>query len=136
MSNGSPTTTNDVQVTFYDNYIPSLPAGQYTLTVSQALTVNTTQTQKDGGNPNVTTPPQPPVSQTFIVRGPRFILDPADVHQVFPPANASGVYDEYLPMIVCNKRALPWERILNLSQQESHSPPPDLLAPQFYPWVA
>lgn len=136
MSNGSPTTTADVQVTFYDNYIPSLQAGQYTLTVSQALTVNTAQTQEDGGNPNVTTPPQAPVSQKFIVRGPRFTLDPADVHQVFPAANASGVYDQYLPMIVCNKRSLPWERLLNLTQQESHSPPPDLLAPRFYPWVA
>ena|GEM_PF-575637 len=136
MSNGSPTTTTDVQVNFYDNYMPSLPAGQYTVTVSQSLTVNTTQTRQDGGNPNVTTPPQPPVAQTFIVRGPRFILDPADVHQVFPPSNASGVYDQYLPMIVFDKRALPWERVLNLSQQENHSPPSDLLAPQFYPWVA
>lgn len=136
MSNGSPTTTADVRVTFYDNYIPSLPAGQYTLTVSQALTVNTAQTQNDGGNPNVTTPPQSPVSQTFMVRGPRFRLDPSDVHQVFPAANASGVYEEYLPMVVLNKRALPWERILNLCHQESHNPPPDLLAAQFYPWVA
>src|ERR1041384_3019364 len=98
MSNGSPTTTTDVQVTFYDNYIPSLPAGQYTVTVSQSLTVNTTQTEKDGGNPNVTTPPQPPVSQTFIVRGPRFTLDPADGHQVFPSPHAPGVFDQYLPM--------------------------------------
>lgn len=136
MSNGSPTTTADVQVTFYDNYIPSLQAGQYTLTMSQALTVNAAQTQEDGGNPNITTPPQAPVSQTFIVRGPRFTLDPADVHQVFPAANASGVYDQYLPMLVCNKRSLPWERVLKLGQQEGHSPPSALLAPQFYPWVA
>ena len=135
MSNGNGTTP-DVQVTFYDNFIPSLPAGQFTLTVSQTLTVNTTQTQQDGGNPDVTTPPQPPVAQTFIVKGPRFIIGQADVHRVFPPSNGSGVYDDYLPMIVLNKRALPWERILNLSYQESHNPPPDLLAAKYYPWVA
>src|SRR3712207_1422331 len=115
MSNDSPT-TDDIDVTFYDNFVPSLKAGQYTITVSQALTVDTAQTQQDGGNIKIQSPPQPDVSQTFIVRGPRFVLDPADVHRVFPPDNGVGVYEEYLPMIVLNKRALPWERELGLAK--------------------
>jgi hypothetical protein len=97
----------DTDVTFYDNFVPSLKAGEYTVTVSQTLTAAVGS--KAPGTP------QEPVAQKFIVRGPRFQLDPADVHRVFPPASATGVYGEYLPMIVLNKRALPWERELELT---------------------
>lgn len=187
MSNGS---ASDAQVTFYDNYVPSLKDGQYTVTIAQTLLADQAQTQQDGGSaiPSalvgttaadlsgtassivlaapgssmalvagaalaLTTPagqsavvivaaaasqganqiaieahdfaadfpagssllqsPQlAPAAQTFIVRGPRFVLSPADVQQVFPPANAAGAYAQYLPMIVLNQPALPWERSL------------------------
>lgn len=204
MSNVSPITPGG-QVMFYDNFIPSLKDGQYSVTISQTLLANQAQTQQDGGSaiPNTVvgttagllsgkltsimlnspgaglaigtgtslallTPngqdstvvvtaapvkkgdvqiaiqpsyfsnnflagsnllqssPQPPITQTFIVRGPRFALAQSDVHKVFPPPNGSGSYDEYLPMIVLNKRALPWERSLK----------PAVPQPQLYPWVA
>jgi len=99
-------------VSFYDNFIPTLKAGEYTVHVSQALT-------PAAGSSEVPTEPQSPIAQKFIVRGPRFQLDPADVHRVFPPAGGTGVYDEYMPMIVLNKRALPWERELNLTTRNS-----------------
>jgi hypothetical protein len=108
MANGS--TTPDVRVTFYDDFVPSLRAAQYTVTVSQTLTVDTVQTAADAGDPTVQSPPQAPFSQTLIVSAPRFVLDPADVHRVFPPGNGTGMYHEFMPMIVLNKRALPWER--------------------------
>jgi hypothetical protein len=106
-------------ITFYDNFVPALQAGQYTVTVSQSLTAQ-------GGEPVPSTPQEGGASQSFIVRGPRFVLDPADVHRVFPPKNGTGVYDAYLPMVVLNKRALPWERALHPSQ-----PPP-----MPCPWLA
>ena len=123
----------DVMATFYDNFIPSLLDGQYTIKISQNLAVDTAQTQKDGGNPNIDASPQDPSSQTFIVRGPRFSLDPTDIHRVFPPSNSTGVYDDYLPMIVFNKRSLPWERALELTQSQM---PSGFQVPGLYPWVA
>jgi hypothetical protein len=109
---------SNTSITFYDNFVPELHAGQYTVTLSQTLT-------QQGGQP-VPSTPQADVSQTFIVRAPRFVINPADVHQVFPPRNGTGVYEQYLPMIVLNKRALPWERTLNLDEDD----------PETYPWMA
>jgi hypothetical protein len=110
MSNGN----IDIDVTFYDNFVPSLKDGEYTVTVFQTLTAS--------GNTTIPSSPQDPATQKFIVRGPRFIIDPADVHRVFPPDNGTGVYDEYLPMIVLNKRALPWERELDLMKDDPSCP--------------
>jgi hypothetical protein len=44
------------------------------------------------------------------VTGPRFRLDPMDIHSVFPPRNAEGAYARRLPMVVLRRRTLPWER--------------------------
>ncbi len=132
LSNAS-SPTPDVMVTFYDNFMPSLVDGQYTIKISQALTVDSNQTKVDGGNPNIDTVPQDPYSQTFIVRGPRFSLDPTDIHRVFPPTNATGVFDDYLPMVVFNKRALPWERALKLDQTQM---PSGFQNTGLYPWLA
>jgi hypothetical protein len=104
----------DIDVTFYDNFVPRLKAGEYTVRVSQALGA--------AAGADVPAAPQEPVTQKFIVRGPRFQLDPADVHRVFPPAGGTGFYDEYLPMIVLNKRALPWERELGLQPDNPACP--------------
>ncbi len=111
----------DTDVTFYDNYIPSLKPAQYTLSLSQSLTVDTTQTTSDGGNPDIQNPPG--TTQTFIVRGMRFNLDPADVHSVFPPANAVGAFDEYIPMLVSSQPSLPWERGLALTGPAANACP-------------
>jgi hypothetical protein len=109
--------TVKVDVTFYDSYVPSVKDGEYTLTVTQALTSD---------NPNVKSPPEPPVSQTFFIRGPRFSVDPADIHRMFPPPTSTGIWAEFLPMIVFNKRSLPWERRMQFAV-------PD---PEEYPWLA
>ncbi len=101
-------------VSFFDKFVPNLKPGQYSVQVSQAVTAKAPS--------DVPPEPQPAVTQTFIVRGPRFQLDPADVHSVFPPAGGTGFYDEYMPMIVLNKRALPWERELNLNPKDSACP--------------
>jgi hypothetical protein len=131
MSNAPP--LPDVLVNFYDNYIPSLKDGQYTVTLSQALAVNAAVTKQDGGDPTqVPAQPQPPVSQTFIVNGPRFVLPPGDVTQLFPPAGSTGVYDQYLPQIVLNQQAVPWERNLELQPSQL----PSGVSATAIPWVA
>lgn len=112
-------------LTFYDNYIPPLKAGAYQITAGQQLTA------KPEGNP-VPKQPQADLNQKFIVRGPRFNLDPADVHHIYPPKNTSGRYHEYLPIIVFNKRALPWERELNLKSVTL----PKGIREDNYPWLA
>ena len=83
---------------FYDNARPSLAAGSYTIVVEHAVTgVGATL---------------PDIRQELVVEGPRFTIDPADIHAVFPPPNANGPFGETLPHVVMNKRTLPWERRL------------------------
>ncbi|MEM7113660.1 MAG: hypothetical protein AAF614_14575 [Chloroflexota bacterium] len=124
---------NQVKTTFYDSYVPSLKAAEYEITVSQTLT----------GDDKVPTTPHPPVKQRFIIRGPRFRINPGDITRAFPPPNSTGRYHDYLPMMVFNKRSLPWERDLNLSKQVNETQPYwqklHLSAAddeETYPWVA
>jgi hypothetical protein len=130
-------TAANTDITFYDNYIPSLKADQYTITLAQTLAVNTVQTNADQGNTDIQDPPG--ATQTFIVRGPRFVLDPADVHRVYPPAGAVGAYDDYIPMLVAREPSLPWERGLSVSGPNAAAcpwlalllfSPDDLLSPE------
>jgi hypothetical protein len=65
--------SSDTIINFYDNYVPSLKDGQYTITLSQAVTAP--------GVPS--SPQQAPATQSFLVNGPRFSLPPADVNHVF-----------------------------------------------------
>ncbi len=101
-------------VRFFDNYVPTLEADQYTITVTQTL--NSSDTAH-------------PLSQTFkatqrfSVIAPRFALPPEDVQSVFPPQNASGVFGQNLAHIVLNQRVLPWERLIDD-------------APKGTPWMA
>lgn len=109
---------NDVDVTFYDNYVPHLPAAEYTITLSQRLTgADVTPSGAGGAIPES---PHPPVSQRFYVAGPRFTALPrAEIHRPFPPKNGTGSYQEYLPEVAFIKRDLPWERQLDLTGNES-----------------
>lgn len=46
-------------LTFYDNYIPSLKAAEYKISVSQTLTINQAKTKQDGGNTGIPEHPNP-----------------------------------------------------------------------------
>lgn len=83
-------------VQFYDNVEPGLKDGTYRIDLSLELSAAGAEI--------------PPTTQRFEVRGPRFSIDPADIHAVFPPNGATGVFEEVLPHVVFNKRLLPWER--------------------------
>ncbi len=97
----------------YDNYLPLLDAGDYTVSVSQ-------QVKNIEG---------PTLSQTFeaqqalTVSAPRFVLDPADVAAVHPPDQSRGQLEQELPHIVLNQRSLPWERALHEGDRKT-------------PWIA
>jgi hypothetical protein len=89
---------NDTILQFFDNYVPSLGAGDYSITFHHYLSVA----------------PRPfPAQQSFTVQGPQVSLPPEDVLSVYPPANATGRFAEDLPHVVLTKRVLPWERKLH-----------------------
>jgi hypothetical protein len=112
--------TDPARISFYDDYVPRLQAGQFTILATQGLTVATGTVDARGVPQRDTVSERDPLvskPQTFAVSGPRFAVDPGDVHQVFPPDGASGAFGSYLPMLVSNRRALPWERGLSLPSQ-------------------
>lgn len=112
MSNNN-TTAGNMMINFYDNYIPSLKDGQYSITLSHAVTqvVPTDPNEPYQPIPNEV---QQPAMQSFILKGPRFSIPPADINHVFPADGSTGVFDTYMPQIVLNEKTLPWERNLNL----------------------
>ena len=77
-------------------YQPGIGDGSYDVTLNQTVTA-----------PGATIVP---VTRRFVVAGPRFALDPSDVHAQYPPAAASGPFADVLPHVVLTKRLLPWER--------------------------
>lgn len=95
----SPGSVSPGQIAFYDAIQPPLGAGDYTLHATQQVQ----------GLKGETVEPYD-AKQPFRVDGPRFALDPATIHQVFPPANQQGAYFDVLPHIVFNDFALPWSR--------------------------
>ncbi len=86
-------------IRLYDNYLPTLEVGDYLINVTQRVNpANTTIDECYAG------------SQPFSVQGPRYTLPTEDIFSVFPPRNALGIFDQYLPHVVLTKQDLPWER--------------------------
>lgn len=90
----------DSTLTLYDDFVPELPDGEYAVSVTQAV----------NGPDGPLTSPLTRDDLRFVVRGPRFALPAADVHRVHPPADTADTYDAIMPMVVFNRRILPWER--------------------------
>lgn len=89
-----------------DAYQPGLKAGRYRFVASQNIEVGAKEQHHYYSD------------QTFIVNGPRFHIDPSDIHAYFPPQNSSADYTNILPHLVFRKRGLPWERDLGASQSQ------------------
>lgn len=92
-------------VQFLDSLEPALTAGRYTLSAHQDLT-------RDGHPVDEGYLPSSnaPVTQPIDVRAPRFGVEPVWVHGAYPPAGASGTYDDVLPHVALTRPTLPWER--------------------------
>jgi hypothetical protein len=115
-----PVTIKAGQIQFIEACHPSLAAGEYTARISQQI-----KESKDAPLPWNSDPYASNLS--FWVDAPRFTLDPADIHSVYPPLNQSGRFDNGLPHVVFTRRTLPWERTLNGETPE--------LGKAFPPWV-
>ena len=86
---------------FYDSLRPGLEAGTYTIKVDHAIA-------------DATDAPSPSATQELTVQGPRFTLDPAEIHGFYPPAHGAGPFAETFPHVVLETRTLPWERELDV----------------------
>ena len=103
------------QAEFFDNCLPALSAGSYTLSVTPALA------DANGGN---TFPAFPPTTQELHVSAPHYSLDPSLIFSQFPPPGASSDFSQYLPQIVLTHANLPWARLIEPGQ------------PNTTPWLA
>jgi hypothetical protein len=127
-------------VRFYDNYVPTLGAGDYLVNVAQQV------------NPlNADIDDSWTASQVFSVAGPRYVVPPDDFFSISPPQNAQGVFDQFLPHVVLAARDLPWERnvfedddpelqtpwlaLLLFVDDEEIEGQPSLLAPAVTGWL-
>ena len=66
-----------------------LEAGEYKVVVQQAVT-------ELHGVP-APSAPFTPVKYDFVVSGPRFALNPADIYSVYPPEGSTGDFERSLP---------------------------------------
>lgn len=91
------------ELTFVGYRRPTLPFGEYTVTVRQVVDNVAPATKVD------TTAFE--TSRTFTVSGDRYTLPPEAVRSVFPPDGGLGEYSDVLPHIVLSRPTSPWERV-------------------------
>jgi len=99
-------------ITFGDHVTPPLGAGDYTVTVTQTLTIGT---PTEGYR----------AVQDLTVLGPRYALAPGTVGTLFPPTGSQGDFANVLPHVVLSEPSLPWQRSPGGSIP---GPPPSWLA--------
>jgi hypothetical protein len=93
------------KIEFVEFHPPDLADGDYTLTVTQAITAKQQISDKQNFSEKF-----PAATFRFSILGPRFTLDPQVITSVFPPTGSLGDYSNALPHIVLNRSTLPWER--------------------------
>ena len=95
------------EVKFYNNFLPTLPAGEYSVLLTQEI---------EGGGLDKQ---QFKRAQEFEVAGPRFRLPEGEIHSVYPPPNGQEYYEGVLPQITFRKRTLPWERSVDSKAEDT-----------------
>lgn len=93
---GTPPAAADMA--FVQYLIPPLESGDFTITVTQDVSVNGTSVDSFTN------------SQAFKVAGEHYSLAPADVDSVFPPMGNQGEFSNTLAHVVFTSPTLPWER--------------------------
>ncbi len=105
------------EIIFHDYHKPVLQDGEYTIEVSQKVSI------KDNATPAVS-PAIKSQSLNFYVSGPRFHLDQSLIYSVYPPHGGKGDYMAALPSLVLNRNTLPWERSpINPDEKNTGSAP-------------
>ncbi len=107
----------------FDRVLGPLRAGKYKLEIEQKV-------GSDEGK----------VSRFFNVTGPRWGLEAAEVHAVYPPRNEQDApTNSHIPFITLQRRSLPWERDLFLSNETVQQYTSDnqmTTEARKYPWMA
>jgi hypothetical protein len=89
-------------VKFVEAYAPTLKAGEYLMTVEQAVS---------GQDSNGAAIAENYVhARRLFVQGDRFSIDPAEIAAIFPGNLNRGDHDNTLPHISFARKTLPWER--------------------------
>lgn len=107
----------------FDRVLGPLKAGKYKLEIEQKIGTE-----------------EGKVSRFFNVTGPRWGLEAAEVHAVYPPRNEQDApTNSHTPFITLQRRSLPWERDLFLSnetvqQYKTYNQMTD--DSRKYPWMA
>jgi len=114
-------------VIFYDKCPPPLEAGDYELLVEQKINITEVKTDDtleagDSIDKGASKKLPPEQSYPFKVAGPRFILEPQEIHAAYPPPNADGSFEGRLPCVVLKRRTLPWERSAESTAENSDTP--------------
>jgi hypothetical protein len=91
--------STDNTLTFIQHQLPALDSGEYTVNVSQTVTINDVDTETFQTSP-----------LTVFVSGIRFQLDTSNIQSVFPPADQQGYYGNVFPHVVLITPTLPWQR--------------------------
>lgn len=115
-----PVTVKAGQIQFVEACHPPLVAGEYQAGMHQIIKESKDATVPWNSDPYAS-------DLVFAVDAPRFTLDPAAIHSVYPPIGETGPFDNALPHVVFTRRTLPWERTLD-------GKPPEL-GKAFPPWM-
>ncbi len=94
------------QIRFADACLPALAAGDYRLRMQQEVRATALNPLPMHSVPYAS-------ELEFSVDGPRFRLEPADIHATYPPPGAAGAFADALPHVVFTRRTLAWERTLD-----------------------
>ena len=105
------TVSGDVRFARY--WRAPLEAGEYKVVVQQTVT--------ELHSASAPAAPFAPVNCEFVVSGPRFALNPADIYSVYPPEGATGDFERSLPHILFSRPTIPWERRI-FSASPDHQP--------------
>lgn len=98
----------DRPIKVWSYFKPALPGGAYTIEVEQKL--------------RLADAPIPPLKQNLYIDAPRFVLDPKDIHSVYPARESTGGFADEIPFVVLTRRTLPWERPMSSTQSDPTIP--------------
>lgn len=94
-------------ISFYDNHLPALQDGEYTINVTQNVSAKDNTKPNGLGNKSESFLSQP---LKIYVNGPRFHISSSEIHNILPQDGAKGDFEGTLPSISFTRSTLLWER--------------------------
>lgn len=94
----------DEKVAFVERHEPLLKDGEYTIKVTQDVSMLGQSTNGVPGDLSAN------LSKTIYVAGERYSIESKNIFRQYPPPNKTGDYSNVLPHIELTRSTLPWER--------------------------